>query len=56
MTHAGYVLSAWALVLGVGAVYAIAVVRRGRSLAGRVPPERRRWLDAGSAPTGRDTP
>jgi len=46
MTHAGYVLTAWALTLGTGALYAIRVVVRGRALAGRVPAERRRWMTA----------
>lgn len=46
MTHAGYVLTAWAITLGTGALYAIRVVVRGRALAGRVPAERRRWMTA----------
>ena len=46
MTHAGYDLTAWGLTLGPGALYAVRVVLRGRALAGRVPPERRRWMTA----------
>ena len=55
MTHAAYVLTAWALVVGVGAAYAFAVVRRGRSLSARVVPERRRWLGAAPDSTEGDT-
>lgn len=46
MSHAGYVLTAWFLTFGVGALYALRVVVRGRTLAGRVPLERRRWMTA----------
>ena len=46
MTNAGYVLTAWGLTLGTGALYAIRVVLRGRALVGRVPAERRRWITA----------
>ena len=46
MTHAGYVFSAWGITLGSGALYALYLVRRGRSLARRVPDSRRRWMTA----------
>lgn len=46
MTHLGYVLGAWGLVLGTGALYAAYLMRRGRKLASRVPAERRRWMSA----------
>ena len=46
MTHLGYVLGAWGLVLGTGALYAVRLVRRGRKLAARVPAGRRRWMSA----------
>lgn len=46
MTHLGYILAAWGLTLGTGAVYALVLVRRGRSLARRVPAHRRRWMTA----------
>lgn len=43
MTHAFHVALGWGITLGVLAAYALRAVRRGRSLAERVPPERRRW-------------
>ncbi len=46
MTHLGYILTAWGVTLGTGAVYAVHLVRRGRSLARRVPADRRRWMTA----------
>ncbi len=43
MTHVGYVAAGWAIgLLSLGA-YALVTVRRGRSLAAKVPPEERRW-------------
>lgn len=38
-----YVTSAWIIVLGGLAVYAVAVVRRGKKLSRQLPPEKRRW-------------
>ena len=46
MTHAAYVATAWGVTLGACGIYALHVVRRGRSLARRVAPERRRWMTA----------
>ncbi len=43
MTHAGYVAAGWAIPLVALAAYAARTLRRGRSLAERVPPEDRRW-------------
>ena len=43
MTHAGYVAAGWVIPLVVLGAYAVRTVRRGRSLANRVPPEDRRW-------------
>jgi hypothetical protein len=43
MTHAGYVAAGWLVTFGLIGGYAIAVVRRGRSLSRHVPPEERRW-------------
>jgi adenylylsulfate kinase-like enzyme len=43
MTHAGYVAAGWLVTFGLIGAYAIAVVRRGRSLSRHVPPEERRW-------------
>jgi hypothetical protein len=44
--NTGYILSAWIIVLGGLALYAAATIARGRRLARRVPPDRRRWADA----------
>ena len=46
MTSAGYVLGAWGVVFASGALYALGLARRGRRLARRVAPERRRWMTA----------
>lgn len=43
MQDAGYVLTAWGLALVSLGGYAAYVIRRGRALARRVPPEERRW-------------
>ncbi len=43
MTHAGYVAAGWGISLAVLAAYALRTLRRGRSLAQRVPPEEQRW-------------
>ena len=43
MTHAYHVALGWSIVLVVLAAYSLYVVRRGRALAERVPPEQRRW-------------
>lgn len=43
MTHAGYVLTGWAIALVAFGAYAARTVRRGRTLAEQVPPEARRW-------------
>lgn len=43
MTHAGYIAAGWGIPLAGLAAYALRTVRRGRSLAARVPPEQRRW-------------
>ena len=55
MSHLGYIIAAWVLTLGTGAVYAVHLVRRGRSLARRVEPERRRWMTS-DQPSAGDTP
>lgn len=52
MTHAGYVLSGWGIVLGSLGIYAFRTVLRGRQLAKLVPPERHRWLDTDIAGAG----
>ncbi|MGB1505013.1 MAG: hypothetical protein ACPHIC_07010 [Acidimicrobiales bacterium] len=46
MTHLGYLLVGWGASLGALGFYALRVMQRGRRAAGRVPPERRRWLAA----------
>ncbi|MGQ0833063.1 MAG: hypothetical protein ACT4OV_15455 [Microthrixaceae bacterium] len=43
MTDAGYVAAGWTIPLAALALYAVRTVRRGRTLAARVPPEDRRW-------------
>ncbi len=44
MTHLGYLLVGWGVSLGVVGLYSLSLVRRGRSLAKRVPADRRRWM------------
>jgi hypothetical protein len=43
MTNQFHVVLGWSIVLVVLAGYSLYVVRRGRHLAERVPPEHRRW-------------
>lgn len=43
MTDGGYVGAAWGGAIVLIAGYALVVVRRGRKLSRRVPPEERRW-------------
>jgi hypothetical protein len=43
MTHAGYVAAGWGGAVALVGVYAAWVLRRGRVLSRRVPPEERRW-------------
>jgi heme exporter protein D len=43
MTHTFHVALGWGITLGVLAAYSLRTVLRGRRLAERVPPERRRW-------------
>jgi hypothetical protein len=42
----GYIIAAWALVLGAVAAYALSLVQRGRTMTRRVPRERRRWMSS----------
>jgi hypothetical protein len=49
--NTGYILAAWTVVLGGLALYAVVTIARGRRLARRVPPERRRWADTEQEPT-----
>lgn len=46
MTHMGYLVAGWGIVVGVLGTYAVVLVRRGRALSGRVPEAHRRWLEA----------
>lgn len=46
LDDAQYVLPCYAIVAAAIAGYALHLVRRGRALARRVPPERRRWSDS----------
>lgn len=43
MTHAGYVAAGWLVPAALLGAYAVALLRRGRSLSRQVPPEERRW-------------
>ena len=43
MTHAGYLVAGYAVMLGTLVLYAARLWRRGRALARSVPPEERRW-------------
>jgi hypothetical protein len=43
MTHVGYLAAGWGIALASLAGYALRTLRRGRSVAARVPPEERRW-------------
>jgi hypothetical protein len=43
MTDAGYVAAGWLAAIGLIGGYAGWVLRRGRRLSRRVPPEERRW-------------
>lgn len=49
MTHAGYLIAGWGIVGAVCAGYVVVMLRRARRLAGRVPPERARWMMADDA-------
>jgi hypothetical protein len=39
-----YIIGAWGVTFGAVAVYAAAVIRRGRRLSKVVPADRRRWM------------
>lgn len=43
MSDAGWILGAWAIVLGGIGLYALRVVTRGRSLAKQLPDEDKTW-------------
>jgi heme exporter protein CcmD len=45
VNYAEYVLTGYAVTLGAIGAYAWWVVRRGRELSKKVPPQRRRFLD-----------
>jgi len=44
MSQWGYVAAGWLVVVVAVVGYATAVLRRGRALSRRLPPEERRWL------------
>jgi hypothetical protein len=46
MTHAGYVIAGWGISLAAIGGYTWHLLRRARTLARDVPPERRRWIDS----------
>jgi hypothetical protein len=43
MTHGGYLVAGYSVMLGSLSLYALRLVRRGRALARALPPEERRW-------------
>jgi heme exporter protein D len=43
MTHVGYVAAGWGISLVALVAYAVRTIHRGKAVAGRVPPEERRW-------------
>lgn len=49
MTHLGYLIAGWTIGLGAIGLYALALMRRGRALAARVPAEQRRWITSESS-------
>lgn len=48
MTHLGYLIAGWTIGLGSIGLYALALMRRGRALAARVPVDQRRWINSES--------
>ena len=44
MTHVGYLIVGWGVVLVAMAVYGASLIRRGRELSARVPADRQRWM------------
>ncbi len=44
MSTGFYIAVAWVVTLGVTALYALWLLRRGRELSRRVPGEQRRWM------------
>ncbi len=44
MTHLGYLIAGWGISLGAIAIYATALMRRGKALSAHVPADRRRWI------------
>jgi heme exporter protein CcmD len=45
--YASYVLSGYGVVFASIAGYSVWLLRRGRAVSRRVPPDQRRWSDAG---------
>jgi hypothetical protein len=43
LTDAGFIAAGWLAAAGLVGAYALFIVRRGRHLSPRVPPEKRRW-------------
>ena len=44
MTHVGYLIAGWGIVLGAVALYSWSLMRRGRELSARVPADGQRWM------------
>jgi len=49
MTHVGYLIAGWSIVLVSMLVYALYLVRRGRALSASVPADRQRWMTSETA-------
>jgi len=49
MTHVGFLIAGWGIVLVACAIYAVTVMRRAKRLAALVPPERVRWMTGNDA-------
>jgi hypothetical protein len=44
MTHVGYLIAGWGIVILVSVAYGVSVFVRTRKLAEKVPEDRRRWM------------
>lgn len=49
MTHVGYLIAGWTIVLCACGIYAVSVMRRARRLSALVPEERQRWMTGNDA-------
>ncbi|MEM7095527.1 MAG: hypothetical protein AAF567_21170 [Actinomycetota bacterium] len=44
MSHLGYLIAGWGLVLGSISAYAASLLRRGRVISAQVSADRQRWM------------